>query len=175
VAVALVLSAAFGAGDQYLGSGHVFGSGWPTDVSLLSAPWLLLAFVAGCTQRDPRRAALLGFGCTAAALLGYFLLTDSPAEGAHYSLANARGFFVSEQLVLLGAVVTGPLFGWFGQQWRVHGRIVGGARHGRGAVPQAARAPGVGRSDPVSLGLGGRVRRRPRAGRGRIRPSQLRE
>ena len=125
VALALLLSAAFGAGDQYLGSGHVFGLGWPTAVSLLSAPWLLLAFVAGCTQRDPRRAALLGFGCTAAALLGYFLLTDSPTEGAHYTVANARGFFVSEHLVLLGAVVTGPLFGWFGQQWRVHRRIAG--------------------------------------------------
>ncbi|MFZ0341164.1 MAG: DUF6518 family protein [Gaiellaceae bacterium] len=125
VAFALLLSAAFGAGDQYLGSGHVFGLGWPTDVSLLSAPWLLLAFVAGCTQRDARRAALLGFGCTAAALLGYFLMTDSPAEGAQYSVGNARGFFVSEHLVLLGAVVTGPLFGWFGQQWRVHGRVAG--------------------------------------------------
>jgi Family of unknown function (DUF6518) len=123
--LALVLSAAFGAGDQYLGSGHVFGLGWPTEISLLSAPWLLLAFAAGCTQRDPRRAALLGLGCTAAALLGYFLLTDSPAEGAHYTLGNARGFFVSEHLVLLGAVVTGPLFGWFGQQWRVRRKMAG--------------------------------------------------
>jgi hypothetical protein len=125
VALALVVSAAFGAGDQYLGSGHVFGLGWPTDVSLLSAPWLLLAFLAGCTQRTPWRAALLGFGCTAAALVGYFLMTDSPAEGANYSLGNARGFFVSEHLVLLGAVVTGPLFGWFGQQWRTRGAIAG--------------------------------------------------
>jgi hypothetical protein len=123
--LALLISAAFGAGDQYLGSGHVFGIGWPTDVSLLSAPWLLLAFLAGCTQRGPWRAALLGLGCTAAALVGYFLMTDSPAEGAHYTLANARGFFVSEHLVLLGAVVTGPLFGWFGQQWRTRRAIVG--------------------------------------------------
>jgi Family of unknown function (DUF6518) len=126
IALALVVSAAFGAGDQYLGSGHVFGSGWPTDVSLLSAPWLVLAFVAGSTQREPRRAALLGLGCTTAALVGYFLLTDSPLEGAHYSLMNARGFFVSEHEVLLGAVVTGPLFGWFGQQWRTR-RAIGGA------------------------------------------------
>ena len=125
VPLALLLSAAFGAGDQYLGSGHVFGIGWPTDVSLLSAPWLLLAFLAGCTQRNPWRGALLGFACTAAALLGYFLMTDSPAEGAHYSLANARGFFVSEHLVLLGAVFTGPLFGWFGQQWRTRRAITG--------------------------------------------------
>jgi hypothetical protein len=125
VAVALLLSVAFGAGDQYLGAGHVWGLGWPTDVSLLSAPWLVLAFVVGSTQRDPRRAALLGLACTAAALLGYFLMTDSPAEGAQYSLANTRGFFVSEHLVLLGGVVTGPLFGWFGQQWRTRRAIAG--------------------------------------------------
>ena len=50
---------------------------------------------------------------------------DSPAEGAHYTLANARGFFVSEHLVLLGAVFTGPLFGWFGQQWRTRRAIAG--------------------------------------------------
>lgn len=119
------MSAAFGAGDQYLGSGHVFGGGWTTDVSLLSAPWLALAFVAGCTQKEPRRAALLRLGCTAAALAGYFLLTDSPLEGAQYSLANARGFVVSSHTVLLGAVVTGPLFGWFGQQWRTRRALLG--------------------------------------------------
>jgi hypothetical protein len=125
VAFALFVSAAFGAGDQYLGSGHVLGSGWPTDVSLLSAPWLVLAFVAGVTQREPRRASLLGLGCTVAALVGYFLMTDSPAEGAHYTLAYARGFVTSEHDVLLGAVLTGPLFGWFGQQWRTRRAIVG--------------------------------------------------
>src|SRR6476619_4744517 len=125
IALALLAAAAFGAGDPYLGSGHVWGLGWPTDVSLLSAPWLVLAFVAGPTQPDPRRAALLGLGCTAAALVGYFLMTDSPAEGAHYTLANARGFFVSEHLVFLGAGFTGPLFGWFGQQWRTRRAIAG--------------------------------------------------
>ncbi len=39
-------------------------------VSLLSAPWPVLAFAAGCIQRDPLRAALLGLGCTVTALLG---------------------------------------------------------------------------------------------------------
>lgn len=125
VAIALFLSAAFGAGDQYLGSGHVLGSGWTIDVSLLSAPWLVFAFVAGCTQNKPRRAALLGLGCTAAALVGYFLMTDSPLEGAAYTLANARGFLVSSHTVLLGAVLTGPLFGWFGQRWRTRRALLG--------------------------------------------------
>lgn len=129
VVLALVLSAAFGAGDQYLGSltgsGHVWAAGWSSDISLLSAPWVVLAFVAGATQRDPRRAALLGLACTYAALLGYAVMTLSPVEHAHVTVATLRGFVVSERLVLVGGIVTGPLFGWFGQQWRTRRAIAG--------------------------------------------------
>jgi Family of unknown function (DUF6518) len=129
IALALVLSAAFGAGDQYLGSltgsGHLWAAGWSTDISLLSAPWLVLPFVAGATQREPRRAALLGLACTYAALLGYGLMTLSPVEHAHLSGAAIRGFLISERSVLIGGVVTGPLFGWFGQQWRTRRAIAG--------------------------------------------------
>jgi Family of unknown function (DUF6518) len=129
VAFALVLSAGFGAGDQYLGSltgsGHVWAAGWSTDISLLSAPWLVLPFVAGATQKDPRRAALLGLACTYVALLGYGLMTLSPVEHAHVTVATVRGFLVSERSVLVGGIVTGPLFGWFGQQWRTRRAITG--------------------------------------------------
>jgi hypothetical protein len=129
VAFALVLSAVFGAGDQYLGSltgsGHVWAAGWSSDISLLSAPWLVLPFVAGATQRDPRRAALLGLACTYAALLGYGLMTLSPVENAHVTAATIRGFFISERAVLIGGILTGPLFGWFGQQWRARRAITG--------------------------------------------------
>jgi hypothetical protein len=129
VALALVLSAAFGAGDQYLGSlpgsGHFWATGWSTDISLLSAPWLVLPFVAGATQKVPRRAALLGLACTYAALLGYGLMTLSPIEHAHLTVATVRGFFISERSVLIGGIVTGPLFGWFGQQWRTRRAITG--------------------------------------------------
>src|SRR2546423_6470406 len=129
VVLALVVSAAFGAGDQYLGSllgsGHVWAAGWASDVSLLSAPWVVLAFVAGATQRDPRRAALLGLSCTYAALLGYAVMTLSPVENAHVTVATLRGFVVSERLVLVGGIFTGPLFGWFGQQWRTRRALTG--------------------------------------------------
>jgi hypothetical protein len=129
VVVALVLSAAFGAGDQYLGSltgsGHLWAIGWSTNISLLSAPWVVLPFVAGATQRDPRRGALVGLACTYAALLGYAIMTLSPLENAHLTVATFRGFLVSERLVLVGGIVTGPLFGWFGQQWRTRRRLVG--------------------------------------------------
>jgi hypothetical protein len=123
VALVLLLSAAFGAGDQYLGS--LVHHPWGADVASLSAPWLLLAFLAGSTQRAPRRAALLGLGATASALVGYFLLTDSPLEGAQYSLANTHGFFISNAAVVIGGLATGPLFGWFGQQWRTRRAIAG--------------------------------------------------
>jgi hypothetical protein len=129
IALALVLSAAFGAGDQYLGSltgsGHLWAAGWSSDVSLLSAPWLVLPFLAGATQREPRRAALLGLACTYAALLGYGLMTVSPIEHAHITVATVRGFLVSERVVFVGGIVTGPLFGWFGQQWRTRRAIAG--------------------------------------------------
>lgn len=129
VALALLLSAVFGAGDQYLGSltgsGHAWAAGWSSDVSLLSAPWLVLPFLAGATQRDARRAALLGLAYTYAALLGYGLMTLSPVEHAHLTVGTLRGFLVSERVVLVGGIVTGPLFGWFGQQWRTRRAIVG--------------------------------------------------
>jgi Family of unknown function (DUF6518) len=122
VTLALIAAAAFGAGDQYLGSlqgsGHAWAAGWAADVSLLSAPWIVLAFVAGCTQKEPRRAALLGLGCTYAALLGYAVMTLSPVEHADLTAATLRGFVISERSVIVGGLVTGPVFGWFGQQWR---------------------------------------------------------
>jgi hypothetical protein len=116
VLVALAVAAVFGGGDQYLGS--MSWHPWAADVSLLSAPWLLLAFLAGCTQRDPKRAALLGLGCTASALLGYGLMTLSPVENAQLTVATATAFVRSEAMVFLGALFTGPVFGWLGQRWR---------------------------------------------------------
>jgi hypothetical protein len=131
VVVAIVVAAAFGAGDQYLGS--LSAHPWAADVSLLSAPWLVLAFVAGWTQREPRTAALLGFACTVAALLGYGLMTLSPVEHAHLTTQTIRGFVVSERRVIVGAVFTGPLFGWFGNRWRAQ-RAWAGALTVGGAV-----------------------------------------
>jgi len=125
------------------------------DVSLLSAPWLVLAFLSGFTQREPRRAALLGLACTFSALVGYGLMTLSPVENAHMSAASIAAFVRSESRVFVGGVLTGPVFGWFGQQWRVD-------RAWRGALATAAalcleplvRIPAgqAIRSSPVLLG-----------------------
>jgi hypothetical protein len=125
VPLVLILAAVFGGADQYLGS--LAAHPWAADVSLLSAPWLAIAFLAGWTQTAPRRAAVLGLACTAAALAGYAVMTLSPAENAHLTTSTLAGFVRSEHLVLVGGVVTGPLFGWFGQQWRTRRALLGAA------------------------------------------------
>jgi hypothetical protein len=113
---AFVLAFAFGGADQYLGS--LSAHPWATEASLLSAPWLALAFLAGWTQREPKHGALLGFACTASALAGYGLMTLSPVENAHLSLASVGAFVRSERPVIVGGMLTGPVFGWLGSRWR---------------------------------------------------------
>jgi len=120
--VALGLAAAFGAGDQYLGdlARHPWGA-----VRSLSAPWLLLAFVAGRTQREPRRAATLGLACTYAALCGYGLMILRPGGAHHLTLGTALAYVGHERAVFLASLLTAPLFGWFGWRWRDGSAIAG--------------------------------------------------
>lgn len=114
----VVLAAGFGAADQFLGARAFVVGAWATDASLLSAPWLLVAFLAGSSQRTARRAMTLGFVCTIAALVGYWTMTLSPAEGAVVSLRGIRGLLLGQATYALGAILTGPLFGWLGYRWR---------------------------------------------------------
>jgi len=106
VVVAVALAAVFGGADQYIGSLSAYP--WAADLSLLSAPWLVLAFLAGCTQRDPRRATLLGLACTASALVGYGLMTLSPVENAQLNAQSVAALIHSEAPVIIGGLFTGP-------------------------------------------------------------------
>jgi hypothetical protein len=114
----VVAAAAFGAADQFLGARAWVVGPWATDASLLSAPWLLVAFAAGWTQLTPRRAAAFGFVCTIAALAGYWTMTLSPVEGAVVTLRGVGGLLAGQSAYVVGGLVTGPLFGWLGHRWR---------------------------------------------------------
>jgi hypothetical protein len=116
--VAAVVGLIFGAGDQYLGS--ISSITWASSVSLLSAPWLVLPFCFGLTQSTRRRAVSVGSTTTFAALIGYGVMTLSPLEGVHVShqFGLIGALVGSERFVLIGSLVTGPLYGWLGQRWR---------------------------------------------------------
>jgi hypothetical protein len=120
-----VAGLAFGAGVQYLGTltvGSVLGT-WAWTVSGMSAPWLVLPFGAGMTQDRSRRAMTLGLVVTVAALGGYFAMAQSPMEGASLDQFFPRVFTMVRTgynpLWIVGGVVTGPLYGFLGQRWRV--------------------------------------------------------
>jgi hypothetical protein len=116
---AIALAAVFGAGDQFLGARSWLFGPWAIGVSLLSAPWLLIAFFAGWSQPTPRRAACLGTACTLLALAGYWAMTLSPVEGAVVTATGVRGLLAGQGLYAVGGLVSGPLFGWLGYRWRV--------------------------------------------------------
>jgi hypothetical protein len=123
--VAVVVGALFGGADQWLGS---IALPWVASVSLLSAPWLILPFCFGCSQRIPKSAVLVGLLATYAALVGYGAMTLSPMEGVHLSQQHEAilGLLRSERLVVIGGLLSGPLYGFLGYCWRVRRAWVSG-------------------------------------------------
>jgi hypothetical protein len=129
--VAVVVGLAFGAGDQYLGTVHAtvpFGP-WTVSVSQMAALWVLLPFLFGCTQDEARRGVVLGIVATGAGLFGYWMMTVSPMEGVALGDAPraAAAWFASNTTVLVGGLITAPLFGYLGHRWRSDGWWVGPA------------------------------------------------
>jgi len=165
--VAILAGFAFGAGDQYLGTlaaGSVLGT-WSWTVSGMSAPWLILPFVAGTTQRRPRRAAAIGLLVTFSALAGYFAMSNSPMESIPLAgFWNGVTCMVTStpnpEWIVAGAI-TGPLLGVLGQRWRVARSWIGPAiitaslclePVARAAVGSLSSHPGVWATE-VAIGL----------------------
>jgi hypothetical protein len=131
--LAIVIGLAFGALDQYLGTIHVTSrlGWWTITVSGMSAPWLILPFLAGMTQERTRRAVLLGLVVVLSALAGYFAMSNSVFESVpvedfwHRTVASATTGY--NLLWIAGGALTGPLYAYFGHRWRVGRSWVGGA------------------------------------------------
>jgi hypothetical protein len=175
--LAIVLGFAFGALDQYLGTSHVTSrlGWWTITVSGMSAPWLIVPFLAGMTQERTRRAVLLGLVVTMSALAGYFAMSNSVFESvpvAHFwprtvTMATTG----ANPLWIVGGVITGPIYAYFGHRWRVArswvgavlvtlalcleplGRAIGGARFSAGGLNGSHAVWGA----EVALGLAAAV------------------
>src|SRR5215470_6030007 len=136
VAAVLAAAVAFGAADQYLpvavSFAHPGASLLAYAVSQMSAPWLLVGFLAGAWQGGPRRAAVAGLAATWLALFAFVLMIVSPVEGTHLGppppgwhgswLQLTPGLLwmilLSQGLWFAGGLITGPLYGWLGYRWR---------------------------------------------------------
>jgi hypothetical protein len=117
VVAILVGAVVFGAVDQYLGAQY---SPFLIEVSGLSAPWLLLPFLAGASQPAARPAALLGLATTWLAVAAYSFMTVSPVEGVHLTSQAYLQDLARQWPWLAGGLVTGPLYGWLGHRFRAH-------------------------------------------------------
>ena len=121
--IAIVAGLVYGGADQYFGTVRLAAlpGSWPSTVAQISAPWLLLPFVLGVTQVRPRRAMLLGFVVTQAALTGYLAMTLSPMEGVPLSREPDAviAFLHWNSVYVAAGAVTGVGYGLFGQRWRV--------------------------------------------------------
>jgi Family of unknown function (DUF6518) len=121
--IAMVAGLAFGAADQYLGSRSALLGPWVATVSGVSAPWLLLSFVAGMTQERRRRAVVLGLIVTAPALIGYFAMTCSPMENVAVGRFSTCFLTIARTgynpLWIAGGMLIGPIYALLGQSWRV--------------------------------------------------------
>jgi hypothetical protein len=123
--VAIVIGFLFGALDQYLGTVHVTShlGWWTITVSGMSAPWLILPFLAGMTQQRAKRAVVLGAVVVLAALASYFAVSNSALEGvpvANFWPRTVRMATTESNLLwIVGGLITGPIYAYFGHRWRV--------------------------------------------------------
>ena len=95
-----------------------------TTLGNVSAPWLLIGFVAGA--RTPRllRGAILGLAATMLALVGFYLLNAVFVElGAHTFAGNLGRELLANRVYLEAGVVSGPIFGLLGA-WSRRSRSV---------------------------------------------------
>lgn len=131
--MAIVLGFMFGAIDQYLGTVHVTSrlGWWTITVSGMSAPWLILPFLAGMTQQRAKRAVAFGTVVVLSALAGYFAMSNSVFESVPVANLWPRTVRMATTdanlLWIVGGLVTGPIYAYFGHRWRVARSWVGAA------------------------------------------------
>jgi hypothetical protein len=116
--LAIAIGFVFGALDQYLGTVHVTShlGWWTITVSGMSAPWLILPFLAGLAM---------------SALAGYFAMSNSVFESVPVANLWPRTVRMATTdanlLWIVGGLITGPVYAYFGHRWRVARSWVGAA------------------------------------------------
>jgi hypothetical protein len=88
----------------------------------LSAPWVLLAWVAGARTSRVVVGAVLGVGTTIVALVGFYVVSGIVEPMGGRTLVQDVGSWIAANRVWFEAgVVSGPIFGALGGWWRRRG------------------------------------------------------
>jgi uncharacterized membrane protein len=95
------------------------------ELGNLSAPWVLLPFLASLRCRSLVRGALVGLGASAIALVAFYAVQTLMLQGHLGGGGYLRELAVevgANRIYLLAGVATGPAFGalgaWFGRTYR---------------------------------------------------------
>jgi hypothetical protein len=111
-----------------LGASFVFGAalaavkGQGADVrdavGNMSAPWLLVPFLAGASRPGWFRGAALGLAATVAALAGFYAAESLILDlGPHPWLVDLELTFRAGRIYFVQGIVSGPIFGALGGLW----------------------------------------------------------
>jgi DNA-binding beta-propeller fold protein YncE len=119
----LVAAAVFGVVEQRAVAGY---PAFVTALGEMSAPWLVLPFLAGASRASRGGVPALGFAVALAAVGGFLAATGDPTGDKHDpagTLTGGAGYVflvvVDHLPWFLGAVVSGPLYALLGHRWRV--------------------------------------------------------
>jgi hypothetical protein len=86
-----------------------------TTIGNVSAPWLLIGFVAGARTPRALGGAVFGLAATVLALVGFYVLNGVFVElGAHTFAGNVGRELVANRVYLEAGVISGPVFGALG-------------------------------------------------------------
>jgi hypothetical protein len=118
--LAVLLAAfAFGAAAALL-KGQ--GSGVRSVLGNMSAPWLMVAFLAGTRSRSLRIGGALGLAATAMALSGFYLAFALSADLGDHGFAGDLYLTLStgNSRYFVAGLVSGPAFGAVGAWWNAN-------------------------------------------------------
>jgi hypothetical protein len=94
------------------------GAGARDALGNISAPWLLLSFVAGASVVRVRLAALTGLGAALTALAAFYVAESALLDlGAHSWITDLSLTVRAGRFYFVGSVVSGPVFGALGGIW----------------------------------------------------------
>jgi hypothetical protein len=94
------------------------GAGGRDAFGNISAPWLLLSFVAGASAVRVRVAALIGLGAALAALAAFYVAESVLLDlGAHSWITDLGLTVRAGRFYFVGSLVSGPVFGALGGIW----------------------------------------------------------